>query len=486
MIANLVATTQHPQPFTPRQIAAFFFKPVLDEEGEITGYHACKACGKRRKHAPGSGYTNLVTHVRASHPRFESEMRDASAAATGTLVPWVSQKASNRYAWFKWVVEGNLPLTFCENTNLAPVSVGTLISNMEDVTKAVERAIGEEMPDEFGIMLDDWSHGTEHFLAVYACYDGPNGPSHPLLSMAPIMEEPDDQLSADGHLLAIERGCKFLVGDNCSVNKRLADIMGVPLVGCASHRLNLAVRDYLAPHELALEEVQQLMCKLRTLKQAAKLRLKTSLVPIMRQDTRWSSTFMMLKRYYKLQEFLSADDDELADMLPSRTTHRQLEGLLSKLRCVESVSKMLQSDGLTLLDARDFFDGLLEVRPSMSKYLAPDADTIHPQAFEAAVVKVFAGKTVELTARELAVLEPFRQLEVAATSVSPACRPDADGFALQILKRRKISTEPARYKLLSAIPPTSNVVERLFSVARAVLRLERHRMPPLTLEMIYF
>ncbi|ETP37530.1 hypothetical protein F442_14666 [Phytophthora nicotianae P10297] len=236
--------------------------------------------------------------------------------------------------------------------------------------------------------------------------------------------------------------------------------MSVPLVGCASHRLNLAVRDYLAPHEFALEEVQQLMRKLRTLKQAAKLRLKTPLVPIMRQDTRWSSTFMMLKRYFKLQEFLSADDDELADMLPSRTTHRQLEGLLSKIRCVESVSKMLQSDGLTLLDARDFFDGLLKVRPSMSKYLAPDADIIHPQDFEAAVVK----------------------LEVAAMSVSPACRPDADGFALQILKRRKISTESARYKRLSAIPSTSIVVERLFSVARAVLRLERHRMSPLILE----
>lgn len=167
---------------------------------------------------------------------------------------------------------------------MAPVSVGTLVSNMEDLTKAVERSIGEEMPDEFGLMLDGWSHGTEHFLAVYACYDEPNGPCYPLLSMAPIMEEPDDQLSADGHLLAIERflpffgksieGCKFLVGDNCSVNKRLANIMGVPLVGCASHRLNLAVRDYLAPHEPALEEVQQLMRKLRTLKQAAKLRYR--------------------------------------------------------------------------------------------------------------------------------------------------------------------------------------------------------------------
>ncbi|GMF09568.1 unnamed protein product [Phytophthora lilii] len=197
--------------------------------------------------------------------------------------------------------------------------------------------------------------------------------------MAPIMEEPDDQLSADGHLFAIERflpvfgitieGCKFLVGDNCSVSKRLADIMGVPLVGCASHRLNLAVRDYLAPHEPALEEVQQVMRKLRTLKQAAKLRLKTPLVPIVLQDTRWSSTFSMLKRYFRLREFLSADDEELADILPSRTTHRQLEEFLSKLRCVESVSKMLQPDGLTLLDVRDLFDGLLEVRPSMVKYL---------------------------------------------------------------------------------------------------------------------
>ncbi|KAF1782097.1 Zinc finger, BED-type [Phytophthora cactorum] len=37
---------------------------MLDEEGDLTGYHVCKACGKRRKHAPNNGYTNLVTHVR--------------------------------------------------------------------------------------------------------------------------------------------------------------------------------------------------------------------------------------------------------------------------------------------------------------------------------------------------------------------------------------------------------------------------------------
>jgi hypothetical protein len=115
MPSNRVATSQSPKVFTPKQIAAFFFKPVLDEEGELTGYQICKVCNKRRKIAPNNGYTNLVTHVRSAHPAFESEMRDASVAATGTLVPWVSEKASTRFAWIKWVVEGNLPLSFCES-----------------------------------------------------------------------------------------------------------------------------------------------------------------------------------------------------------------------------------------------------------------------------------------------------------------------------------------------------------------------------------
>jgi hypothetical protein len=115
MITNLAATTQTAKVFSPKQIAAFFFKPVLDEEGELSGYQICKACGKQRKVALNNGYTNLVSHVRSAHPSFESEMRDASVAATGTLVPWVSQKASTRYAWMKWVVEGNLPLSFCES-----------------------------------------------------------------------------------------------------------------------------------------------------------------------------------------------------------------------------------------------------------------------------------------------------------------------------------------------------------------------------------
>lgn len=92
-------------------------------------------------------------------------------------------------------------------------------------------------------------------------------------------------------------------------------------------------------------------------------------MPVLRQDTRWPSTFAMLDRYQRLRDFLSADDDELADLLPSRSTHRKLLALLASMRDVESISKKLQSDGLTLLNARDLFDGLLEIQPSFSKYI---------------------------------------------------------------------------------------------------------------------
>ncbi|KAG6614950.1 uncharacterized protein IUM83_08735 [Phytophthora cinnamomi] len=92
---------------------------------------------------------------------------------------------------------------------------------MEGVVKAVEKAIGVEMPDSFRLMIDGWSPGTEHYLAVYACYETEAGPQYQLLSLAPVIDEPDDQMNAQDHLTALTRflpffgtsisGCKFLV-----------------------------------------------------------------------------------------------------------------------------------------------------------------------------------------------------------------------------------------------------------------------------------
>ncbi|KAE9168403.1 hypothetical protein PF002_g30628 [Phytophthora fragariae] len=135
------------------------------------------------------------------------------------------------------------------------------------------------------------------------------GTLYPLLSLAPVMDEQDDQLNTEGH----------------------------------RHNTDL------------LEEAQHLARKLRTPRQAAKLRTddsaKSPLIVVLRQDTRWPSTFSMLKRYFQMIEFISADDEDLAAFLPSRVSHCKLEALFASLRDVESVTKRIQANDPTLLDA---------------------------------------------------------------------------------------------------------------------------------------
>ncbi|ETI29817.1 hypothetical protein F443_23062 [Phytophthora nicotianae P1569] len=169
--------------------------------------------------------------------------------------------------------------------------------------------------------------------------------------------------------------------------------MGIHLVGCASHRLNLAVRTLLEPHEANMEQVQSPMKRLRTLTQAAKLRLKTSLRSKLRQETRWGSTYTLLARYFDLREFISADDEDLAELMPSPAANRRLKALLLELADVESVSMKFQSVELNLLDVRDLLDGLLEVMPSFHRYfLAPNADIVAAPEFESAVIKILWDK----------------------------------------------------------------------------------------------
>ncbi|EGZ29777.1 hypothetical protein PHYSODRAFT_475994 [Phytophthora sojae] len=221
--------------------------------------------------------------------------------------------------------------------------------------------------------------------------------------------------------------CRFLVADNCTVNRRLATLMSVPLVGCASHRLNLAVQADMASHEEDLAAVQALMVKLRTLTQSAKLRLKTPLRPVIRQDTRWSSTFEMVRRYLQLLEFLDAEDDDLMDLLPPPAMNKRLRALYQELCDIESVSKALQGHDVALLDVREWFDELIAVKPQYGRYIGPRANIVHNPDFEA------------------------------------GC-----------------------YEQLKSIPPTSNVVERFFSIARVTFGHQRHGLLPRTLETILF
>ncbi|ETN04902.1 hypothetical protein, variant [Phytophthora nicotianae INRA-310] len=407
-----MAITARPR-FTSAQVTGFYFQPCRDDFDEIIlEYFRCR-CGTVRKQTRRNGRANLMQHVRHEHPNFEAEMLEATTSETGTLLSYVSRSSQNLYGWLMWVVTSNLPLTFCENratrryTTLDPVCVETLRAALEGVSVAVERSIASEMPDQFGLILDGWTHMSEHYLGVFACYEVGGKVKTPLICMAPLMNEADDDLSALAHrefladMLPRDFGkqidqCLFVVGDNCSVNQRLASLIGVPLIGCASHRLNRVVQQDLQSHEADLAAVHGLMIKLRTLTQSAKLRLKTSLRPVIRQDTRWSSTFAMLHRYFKLLEHLDKDDDDVAELLPGPVCNRRLRKLLKELANVESVSKALQGSA-DLLDVREWFDGLIAMKPQYAHYLAPRADIVHSPDFESGCVRVLRGNSNRLT-----------------------------------------------------------------------------------------
>ncbi|EGZ29149.1 hypothetical protein PHYSODRAFT_413615, partial [Phytophthora sojae] len=118
---------------------------------------------------------------------------------------------------------------------------------------------------------------------VFACYEVDGVLRCPLLYMAPLVNDETDDFSATSHqaflatMLARDYQKRldqilFLVGDNCGVNRRLGTLMGVPLVGCASHRLNRAVAARLSECAEDVDMVQALMVKLGTLHHSAKLR----------------------------------------------------------------------------------------------------------------------------------------------------------------------------------------------------------------------
>ncbi|KAG6962952.1 hypothetical protein JG687_00006833 [Phytophthora cactorum] len=93
-----------------------------------------------------------------------------------------------------------------------------------------------------------------------------------------------------------------------------------------------------------------------------------------------------------------------------------------------------------------------------------------------------SGQSKRLSRGDRSALQPLKK---AAKPSATAPEPIMMGFADRILKRQDRDAW-SEYKLLDVIPPTSKIIERLFSSARMVLRYECNILSPFTLEMIPF
>ena len=178
---------------------------------------------------------------------------------------FTTNKSKNLYGWVDLVVNGFLPFNTVEQ-NLyrkhirhQPVSLETFMKYMNELAVHVEKKISHLLPKRMALIFDGWSTGSTHYLAVFASLstENENGYSNRLLTLSPMGNE--CSLSAQkhydflNHILGLYSNSwsnvDCLIGDNVSTNKCIANYAGLPLIGCSSHRFNLAVRDILSGDE---------------------------------------------------------------------------------------------------------------------------------------------------------------------------------------------------------------------------------------------
>ncbi|RAW27359.1 hypothetical protein PC110_g16242 [Phytophthora cactorum] len=378
------------------------------------------------------------------------------------------------FQWIEWVVARNMSLSEVDDpltrimSKLKPVCSKTLKVYLAMVAEAVEATISAEMSGPFVIMFDASTFILENYVALFAMYWHDGKLKQTLLVIAP-MEEGD--LTVQSPCLFIQRTIEFfhqsetnlafLIGDNCATSRVIATRLNVPLIGCASHRFNLAVNSFLDNHKPEVDAVSTLMAALRTINNRAALREHTPLSPLRPNVTRWGSTFEMVARYVRIRDNVK-----------------------------------LQSEDLTLADVRTLFNSVGQRFPSLKVKLSAPASIVHSPTFEATVVKVINGEVARLTTSERRAVKRFEVSAATTNAGSKRKQRDEEektleeDFASSVLRAKKVGgakpASSAYVKLLEKLPPTSNRCERLFSQAKLVLTPQRASMLPVNFEMLIF
>ena len=208
-------------------------------------------------------------------------------------------------------------------------------------------------------------------MALYAKFSSQtaNGYRKILLALSPFDEETSQNVVSPYELTKFQLdlfGESFdnldeMIGDNCSTNHAFSDLARTSFIGCASHRLNLAVLDILKQHSRLIKQVRIIMKRLRTPIGAAKLRQRTPLKVLLSNGTRRSTAFIMLSRYKRIHGYLDELDlPNLKPLLLNTTDDNLISALCTQLADLDTVPKSLQSDSCTMTEKRALFDEVIK------------------------------------------------------------------------------------------------------------------------------
>ena len=289
-----------------------------------------------------------------------------------------------------------------------------------------------------------------------------------------------------------------LVGDHAAVNGCISNKIKCPIIGCASHRFNLAVDCWLEKNPRYMEIIElvwEVMKKARTLKVAAKLRDLECLAAVEYVKTRWSSKWAMLHRYIKIEDTIKSVGD-LEDMALTGSKKRALMELAGHFGKFNSVTKALQTKLVPLHVIRDVFDSIIEDYPAMKRHLQPNASCLNNPHFESGVVKILKQRAEEMTEEEIAEcyhlrkdqiyrIEDNSELEEIECTKDKASKPKSY-FEICYKKKKKSEDSNSSYIDCTCISGTSNSCERLFSECKYVLQDHRRSLSPYMFECLMY
>jgi hypothetical protein len=238
------------------------------------------------------------------------------------------------------------------------------------------------------------------------------------------------------------------------------------------------------------------MKKASTLKIAAKLRDLTAYCAVRENDTRWSSTFQMVHRFLNIEKELSLVV-ELLSLLPNHLEIAYLRNAFETLKKFDSITVMLQREGMSFVESREIFDLFLKDFPDFANYISDEAMIVENELFEKAVMRLARG--FPLSEEQEAFLFPLLKEQCAEPDTPASASADADegsnvdalSYSEELqrkLKRQKLeqmqAEKPKLYVDLSLIPGTSVNCERLFSAAKFILSDTRKRTSPKLFEAL--
>ena len=454
--------------------------------------------------------------------------------------------------------------------------ISTLRKVILAMTVIVEDVLADEMAAAFqgSIVHDAWSKFGEHFFALFATYkatrmslvDGVvverTSPVISLLSVAPLHTPTREVIDSDGFMptaeeAEMEEASEYTAqvhadhiqhilqdfyginvswitnqtADSASVNLKLAKLLDIPHVNCENHLLNNEVKRWqlgstaedINPLSRSFQAgsvmkmIHQTMISCKTNKNRARLRSTgTMLAPTLACDTRWSSSFNMMRKYEKLNDcIVSASLEENSDIVLPPTSHaftKAVKKTTLVLNDINNVALKMQGHMATLEQCGSYQQVLITLSDGSrhdpespwhnntfgKEYIDPESAKRPDKVFVSAVKKMQRRQASTLTAEETDVIKKWMPKPIASvhqisggTPVSAADLlsqlPISGGKKLSGAKRgsNEISTGGSD-DCFDHVIGSAAEVERLWSIARYILTTSRTRLEPIIFEALLF